>query len=41
MIKWGYRVEKFPMIIGQDAAGEVVSVGNEVTHVQKGSRVIA
>lgn len=41
IVKWGYRVSSFPMIIGQDVSGEVEEVGANITHVHKGSRVVA
>lgn len=32
---------KYPFILGSDIAGEVVEVGNEVTHLKAGDRVLA
>jgi NADPH:quinone reductase-like Zn-dependent oxidoreductase len=33
-------MEKYPNILGQDAAGEVVEVGKDVTRYSKGDRVM-
>lgn len=41
MIKGGTRITKFPMIIGQDVAGEVVRVGKAVNNITARERVIA
>ncbi|KAK3702281.1 hypothetical protein LTR37_014992 [Vermiconidia calcicola] len=37
----GYFIKSWPMILGCDVAGEVVEVGDNVTHVKKGDRVAA
>lgn len=41
IIKRGQRVTVFPNVLGQDASGVVEEVGKSVTHVKKGSRVVA
>jgi NADPH:quinone reductase-like Zn-dependent oxidoreductase len=36
----GYFVKSWPVILGCDVAGEVVEVGDGVTHIKKGQRVL-
>lgn len=33
-------MQKYPMVLGTDVAGEVHEVGQGVTHVKKGDRVL-
>lgn len=35
----GYMVEKYPAVLGVDAAGEVVSIGDSVQGFEKGDSV--
>lgn len=37
----GAFIQNWPMVLGEDIAGQVVEVGDGVTHVKKGDRVIA
>ena len=37
----GYFVQKWPMILGTDVAGEIVELGENVTHLKQGDRVAA
>lgn len=41
IIKYGHRVDKFPAILGQDVAGEILTKGEGVENVKEGDRVIA
>jgi NADPH:quinone reductase-like Zn-dependent oxidoreductase len=36
----GIIMQKYPNVLGTDVAGEVYEVGEGVTHVKKGDRVI-
>ena len=36
----GYFVKSWPTVLGCDVAGEVVEVSDDVTHIQKGQRVL-
>ncbi|RDI76943.1 hypothetical protein Vi05172_g13044 [Venturia inaequalis] len=38
---YGFMMENYPNILGEDIAGEVVEVGTEVTRFKKGDRVIS
>lgn len=37
----GYFIENYPMVLGEDIAGEVTEVGEGVTQFKKGDRVIS
>lgn len=37
----GMIVQKYPNILGEDSAGEIHEVGEGVTHLKKGQRVMA
>ena len=37
----GAFVQKWPVVLGEDYAGEIVEVGEGVTHLKKGDRVTA
>lgn len=37
----GAFVKEWPIVVGEDLAGEIVEVGEGVTHLKKGDRVIA
>ncbi|KAI1613069.1 chaperonin 10-like protein [Exophiala viscosa] len=37
----GFFIRRYPIVLGEDVAGDVVDVGEGVTHVKKGDRVIA
>lgn len=37
---YGLFIQKYPNVTGTDVAGEVVEVGEDVTHVKKGDRVM-
>jgi len=37
----GFFIRGYPIVLGEDVAGDVVDVGEGVTHVKKGDRVIA
>ena len=36
---YGAFVKKWPVVLGEDYAGEIVEVGEGVTHLKKGDRV--
>lgn len=40
VMEW-YRVDKVPLVLGHEIAGEVVVVGKDVTHYKEGDRVSA
>lgn len=37
----GMFIEKYPNILGADSAGEIHGIGEGVTHLKKGQRVMA
>ena len=39
VMEW-YRVERAPLVLGHELAGEVVKVGNEVSRFVEGDRVV-
>ncbi|OCK79131.1 GroES-like protein [Lepidopterella palustris CBS 459.81] len=39
--EWGIFVQKYPNVLGEDIAGEIVEVGSGVSHLKKGDRAIA
>jgi NADPH:quinone reductase-like Zn-dependent oxidoreductase len=38
---YGFHITSWPMVVGCDVSGEVIEVGSDVKHLQKGDRVIA
>lgn len=40
LIVTGIFLQKYPNVLGTDVAGEVYEVGEGVTHVKKGDRVL-
>ena len=40
LMEW-YRRDKVPLVLGHEVAGEIVEVGNAVTNVSVGDRIVA
>ncbi|HVN24908.1 MAG TPA: alcohol dehydrogenase catalytic domain-containing protein [Syntrophorhabdales bacterium] len=38
VLEW-YRIKKAPLVLGHELTGEIVEVGEEITHLNKGDRV--